>query len=66
MKKLSQLKQWILSICFHDWVMDKKTVVECNRKCRKCGKWQHSVYDMAYGSTYWVDGKHWEDEKKGI
>ena len=44
---------------YHYWLMDKDTIVKCNRTCTRCGKWQHSMYDMAYGDTYWVDGKYW-------
>ncbi len=44
---------------FHDWLLDKKTVVKCNRTCRRCDKQQHSMYDMTYGYTYWVNGKYW-------
>jgi len=59
-----KIKQWFLHVVmcrfgFHDWLMDKDTVVKCNRTCRKCDKWQHSMYDMSYGDTYWVDGKYW-------
>ena len=59
-----KIKQWFLHVVmcrlgFHDWLMDKETVVKCNRTCRRCNKWEHSMYDMNYGDNYWVDGKYW-------
>lgn len=49
-------------LCFfgiHNWEYDKNTIVKCNRTCKKCHKSQHSMYDMAYGVTYWVNGVYW-------
>lgn len=45
--------------CRHDWDRDKDEIVKCNRKCTKCGVWQHSMYDMSWGETFWADGKYW-------
>jgi len=51
--------------CFiHKWVYDKPTYYKCNRTCSKCNKKQHSMYDMTYGGTYWVDGIYWDNKKE--
>lgn len=57
MKKFKQRLLCLLG--FHDWIMDKDTIVKANRTCKRCGKWQYSMYDMTYGDIYWVNGKYW-------
>ena len=47
------------SLGLHKWLVDKKTTVKANRICTKCGKQQHTMYDMTYGSTYWANGEYW-------
>ena len=51
--------------CFiHKWVYDTPTQYKCNKTCSKCNKQQHSIYDMTYGDTYWVDGIYWDNKKE--
>ena len=45
-------------LCFlgrHDWLYDSPRH-DANRFCRRCGRWEHPVYDMAYGGTYYIEG----------
>ena len=47
------------NIGFHKWKKTMLTNVKGHRKCLKCSKEQHSVYDILYGGTYWVNGRYW-------
>ena len=47
------------SLGWHKWKITMLTKVKGHRKCNKCLKEQHTMYDMTYGSTYWANGKYW-------
>ena len=47
------------SLGMHKWKTTMLTKVKGHRKCSKCLKEQHTMYDMCYGGTYWADGKYW-------
>lgn len=53
------LKHVMCRLGYHDWMMDRDTIVKCNRVCIRCNKWQHSMYDLSYGETSWEEGKRW-------
>lgn len=40
----------------HDWIYDSDDYT-ANRRCRNCNLWQHPVYDLTYGGTYYVNGR---------
>jgi len=69
--KAKKLKQWFLRVVvcrlgFHDWLMDKGTIIKCNRTCKRCGKKMHSCYDMSYGDTIWLNGHYWQQVKQEL
>jgi len=47
--------KFLCKIGKHDWLYDSNKHT-ANRCCKRCKKWQHPVYDLSYGETYYVDG----------
>lgn len=47
--------RFLCKIGKHNWLYDSDKHT-ANRCCRRCNKWQHPVYDLTYGDTYYVAG----------
>ena len=48
------LKRLLCLIGIHDWLYTSPHH-DADRYCRRCPKHEQAVYDMAYGSTYYVE-----------
>lgn len=44
------------------WEYSKDSIVKCERRCKECGRIEHSTYDMSFGTTLWREGQWWENE----
>jgi len=57
MTKETLWRKLLCKLGHHSWVYNsiKHTA---NRCCRHCDRWEHPVYDMAYGETYYVEGRY--------
>jgi hypothetical protein len=59
-KKVEDIRKLLCRLGFHDWEYTHVSGPRENRKCRRCGRQEQNMYDMAYGDTYWTLGK-WEE-----
>ncbi len=54
-------------LCFlhlHKWLTFYSNVPRVVQQCQCCGQRRSTMYDMAYGCTYWVPGDQWSAEAR--
>lgn len=44
---------------FHRWATTYQNGPKQDRICTRCGREEHTVYDMSRGDTYWAEGSYW-------
>ena len=49
----------LCKINFHKWITVFRDNPRVVQQCTNCKKHRSTMYDMTYGSTYWVSGNHW-------
>ena len=48
----------------HDWLTVYEDGPRVVQRCARCGVERSTMYDMAYGGTYWVRGDQWSKNKE--
>lgn len=57
MKKTALWRRLLCRFGYHSWVYDS-FFYTANRRCHHCDRWEHPAYDMAYGDTYFIEGRY--------
>lgn len=52
------------SLGMHDWQSIYEDGPRLVERCARCAVERSTMYDMAYGNTYWVRGNLWGKDKK--
>lgn len=54
-------------LCFlnlHKWFTFYIHMPRIVQRCQRCGQRRSTMYDMAYGGTYWVPGDEWSKRRR--
>lgn len=59
------MRKFLCWVGLHKWFVFYNNVPRVVQECKWCGRCRSTMYDMAYGGTYWVPGDEWSGKPHG-